>query len=97
MKLSVNEIILYFFVPIWIVAEILISIWMFKAKPGKNIAKKYPKKIIFLSQLLFGKRWRQPIDKEHVRLFETYQYRIRVWYLSLMIPFVLTMFIFASL
>ena len=94
MSLNVKEAILYFFVPAWIVAETLIVIWMFKAKPDKNIRDKYPRKVIILSQLPFGKSWRKNIDKDDVRLLQTYQHRIRVWYLSLMIPFFLIMYIF---
>ena len=92
---NVKEAILYFFVPAWIVTETLIVIWMFKATPDKNIKDKYPRKVIILSQLPFGKSWAKNIDKEDVRLLQTYQRRIRVWYLSLMIPFFLIMYIFA--
>ena len=95
MKLNVNEIILYFFVPVWTAAEIMISIWMLKAKPDRKITSKYQRKIIFLSQLPFGKRWRQHIGKEDITSLEIYQYRIRIWYLSLIIPFFLILYIFA--
>lgn len=94
MGFNVKEAILYFFIPAWIVAETLIMIWMFKAKPDKNIKGKYPKKVVMLSQLPFGRSWVKNIDKDDVRLLQAYQRRIRVWYLSLMIPFFLIMFIF---
>ena len=68
MSFNVKEVILYFFVPVWIVAEALIVIWMFKAKPDNNIRDKYPRKIIILSQLPFGKRWRKDIEKKDLTL-----------------------------
>ena len=94
MKLNINEIILYFFVPAWAIAEILISAWMLKAKPDRGITSKYPKRIIFLSQLPFGKRWRQHIDKVDIRPLEIYQRRIATWYLSLIIPLFLILYVF---
>ena len=94
MSPNVKEAILYFFVPVWIVAEILIGIWMFKGKPDENIKDKYSRKVVFLSQLPFGKRWIKYVDNEDVKLLQTYQHRIKVWYLSLMIPFFLVMYIF---
>jgi hypothetical protein len=94
MSVNLKEAILYFFVPVWIAAETLIMIWMFKAKPDKNIKGKYPRKVVMLSQLPFGKSWANNIDKDDVKVLQTYQRRIRVWYLSLMIPFFLIMYVF---
>jgi len=94
MNFNVKEAILYFFVPVWLVAETLIVIWMFKAKPDKNLKGKYPRKVIILSQLPFGKSWKKNVDKDDVKYLQIYQRRIRVWYLSLMIPFFIIMYIF---
>jgi len=94
MKFNLKEMILYFFIPMWLLAEIFISTWMFKAKPKKDATDQYEKKVIFLSQLPFGKGWRNNVRREDVRLFERYQFRIKIWYLSLMVPFFLIMFIF---
>jgi len=94
MSFDVKEGILCFFIPVWAVAEILIGIWMFKAKPDENIRDKYSRKVVFLSQLPFGKSWMKYVDKEDVKLLQTFQHRIKVWYLSLMIPFFLVMYIF---
>jgi len=90
MNFNMLDVILYFFLPIWIVAEIFIGKWLFKAKPEKKIMDKYPKKIIFLSQIPFGKTWMKNVDKEDIRLLQTYQHRIRVWWLSIIIPLFLT-------
>jgi hypothetical protein len=78
----------YYLIFIWIILEIVIFKWMFNLKPGKNLKDKYPKKIIFLSQLPFGSRWKNSVDKEDIELFENYQHRIKIWYLSLVIPFI---------
>ncbi len=77
--------ILYFLLAIWAVMEVFIIIWMFKAKPDKQILRKYPRNIVFLSQLPFGKSWGKNIDKVDVKLFRSYQQRIRLWYLSILI------------
>ena len=96
MSFNVKEAILYFFIPVWTVAEILITIWMFKAKPDENMKDRYPGKVAFLSQLPFGKSWMKYVDKEDLKLLQTRQRRIKVWYLSLMIPFFLVMYIFTQ-
>lgn len=94
MKFKLTEIILYFVIPCWIVAEALIILWVHKAKPDKNITDKYPKKIILLSQVPFGKSWKHSVNEKDIRLLQTYQHRIRVWYLSLMPPFFLILYIY---
>jgi hypothetical protein len=86
MKINPIITILYILLAFWAMVEIFISVWMFKAKPDKGILIKYPKKIVFLSQLPFGKSWIKNIDKDDIKLFTTYQERIRVWYLSIIIP-----------
>lgn len=78
-----------YFILVWIILEIFTVIWMLRLKPKKNIINKYQKKIIFLAQLPFGSSWKKNILKDDIRLFENYQYRIRIWYLSVMIPFFL--------
>jgi hypothetical protein len=83
---AIVDVVLYILIPIWMMAEVFIIKWMFKAKPGKNITCNYPKKIIFLSQLPFGTRWMKWIDKVDHTSFQTYQRRIRIGFLSVMIP-----------
>lgn len=72
---------------IWVIMEIFIARWMFKAKPGKDMAAKYPRKVIFLSQLPFGKRWKKSVDARDLKVMEKYQWRITIWYLMVIIPF----------
>jgi hypothetical protein len=62
---------------------------MFSLRPGKDVTNKYQRKVVFLSQLPFGNRWKRYIKKEDIKLFENYQYRIRIWYLSVIVPFFL--------
>jgi hypothetical protein len=78
---------IYVFINIWAVSFVFISWWMLKAKPCKNVVNKYPRKIVFLSQMPFGKRWIKFVDSEDLHLMEKYQYRIKLWYLALIIPF----------
>ncbi len=87
MKYNLFNVSLYSFIFIWGILEILISKWMFNAKPHNNLTKKYPKKVIFMSQLPFGNKWKNNVEKEDIVIFQNYQYRIRIWFLSLMIPF----------
>jgi hypothetical protein len=81
--------VIYILIVIWIIAQIPICKWMFRAKPDKNITQKYPKKVIFQSQLPFGSSWKKKIDKSDILVMERYQQRIKWWYLSLIIPFAL--------
>ncbi len=93
MNFNAMKLFLYLSIAIWGVAEIFMAKWMFKAKPNKNLMDKYPRKVVFLSQLPFGKNWKKYIDKDDVRLMEPYQHRIKVWFLSIIIPLLLIPFI----
>jgi hypothetical protein len=86
MDFKVFDVVLYFVLPVWVVVEIFIGRWLFKAKPDKKITDKYPKKVIFLSQIPFGKTWMKNVAKEDVKLLQSYQQRIRVWWLSVILP-----------
>jgi hypothetical protein len=81
------KIILYLII-IWAIAEAFIVRWMLKAKPNEAIIRKYSKKIISLSQRPFRTSWVKSVAPEDIRLLQTYQYRIRVWFLSIIIPFI---------
>jgi hypothetical protein len=85
---------LYFFLLLlWASSEFFIGKWMFGAKPEKHRIDKYPKMIILLSQLPFGVRWKKNVDKEDIPIFERYQRRIRIMYISTFFP-LLIMYIF---
>ncbi len=75
--------------PIWVVAEVVIVCWMFKAKPDKHLHIKYSRKIILLSQLPFGIKWKKNVHSDDLNKMVTYQHRIIIWYLSVIIPFIL--------
>jgi hypothetical protein len=73
----------------WVIVEVFLIIWMFKARPQKKITDKYPKKVVSLSQKPFGSKWIEEMSEEDIDVFRRYQYRIRVWFLSVTIPFCL--------
>jgi hypothetical protein len=89
MDFNFNNIILYFIIPIWLILEIFIIKWMFDAKPDRKSTSKYSKKVIFLSQLPLGSRWKKGVNKDDIKIFEKYQYRIKIWYFSVLIFFCL--------
>ncbi len=72
---------------LWVVVTILTGIWMYKAKPGKNITGKYPKKIIRQLERPFNKSWRNYIDKDDLSILQTYRKRIIIFYSLYMILF----------
>jgi len=73
----------------WLVAQALIIPWMFKARPDKKLLDKYSKKLIWLSGLPFGKKWKTGVAQEDIAMFEKYQKRTTIWYLSVIIPYAL--------
>jgi hypothetical protein len=89
MTINVNNIILYILIPIWVIVELFLVKWMFKSKPDRNRINKYPKKIIFMSQLPLGSKWKKRVDKDDIKIFEQYQNRIKVWSGSVIIFFCL--------
>lgn len=82
--------IIYTLIAIWLIIEIFIGRWMFKAKPDKSLLVKYPRKIIFLSQLPFGRRWKKFVAPDDLKAMEKYQYRITISYLTIIIPWCLS-------
>ncbi len=78
--------IIYIFIVFWAIAEIFIVWWMFRAKPKGDIMDKYSKCVSFHFQLPFVSSWRKDIRDEDIELIKRYRYRIRIWYLSVIIP-----------
>jgi len=81
--------IIFIILSVWVIAEIVIVRWMFKAKPDKNLHIKYSRKIILLSQLPFGIKWKKDVNSDDLNKMVKYQYRIKIWYLTVIIPFIL--------
>lgn len=77
----------YYLFIIWIVSQIILIIWMSKVQPGRYFSDRYPMKVLILSQLPFG-RWKNSINKEDLDRFKRYQYRFKIWYLSLFVPLI---------
>lgn len=64
MNLQLIKSILYITTTIWGAVEVLIVIWMFKAKPNKIITDKYSRKVVFLSRLPLGNSWKKDVEIE---------------------------------
>ena len=77
------------FIIIWIVIEIYFMWVLIRTKPSKEITSKYRGKVLFYSQLPFGKYWKAGVKQEDLGIMETYQNNIQKWYLSVIIPFIL--------
>lgn len=75
-----------YFIVVWIIIEACLVHWLIRGKPNKTIMSKYSKQVLFMIQLPFGKKWKNKIDRSDVEIFEIYQQRIKIWYLSLVIP-----------
>ena len=88
MILSYNEKLLIALL-FWFIAELFIIKWMWSARPKEKILEKYPKTIVYLSQIAFGIVLKKRIDEDDLPCFITYQKRIRIWFLSLFIPYLL--------
>jgi|APFre7841882724_1041349.scaffolds.fasta_scaffold189232_2 hypothetical protein len=69
----------------WVIIELLIGRWMFKAKPDKRMIEKYPKKVIIASSLPFGTSWKKKVEKNHIAILEAYQFRVRICFLSIIL------------
>jgi hypothetical protein len=69
----------------WGIIELLIGNWMFKAKPARSIIEQYPKKIIITASLPFGGSWKKKIERNHIGVFEAYQFRVKICFLSIIV------------
>jgi hypothetical protein len=87
--MSFNKIILFIFLPAWLILEVIILKWVSNAEPKKNITSRYSKKVIFLSRLPFGSSWKKSIYNEDIKTLERFNYRIKIWYLSIIGVFLL--------
>jgi hypothetical protein len=94
---KINDYLLYFYLLIWLIAELLIGKWIFKAQPKKDIIAKYPKKVIILSSLPFGTSWEKRVEKEDIKVFRTYQHRANIGVLSIVVSFfIFVLYIFVK-
>ncbi len=91
MEASLNDIVLYVGIPIWGIALIFISRWMYMAKPESGRTAKYSKRVIISSQRPFGTSWKMNVSADDLEVFEKFQRRIRIWYLFLILPFFIYM------
>lgn len=70
---------------VWIIAELFIGRWMFKAKPDKSIVEKYSKMVIIAASLPFGSSWKKKVEKNHISVLEAYQFRVRICFFSIVV------------
>lgn len=76
----------YFIIFIWLILQIIISVWMLKAKPNEDFYKKLPKRIIILSQLAFYSGWKKEIqDINDLSVMEKYHKRLSLWLFSILL------------
>jgi hypothetical protein len=92
--MDIYKTIFYFFVPIWVALQLLMVKWLLDAKPNKAIWEKYHVRIRLLIHYPFYKKWRRYVEKEDIRMLEIYQFRLLMWQLSFIFPFVILIFIF---
>ena len=92
--MGIYQRVFYVFVPIWVVAQLLTTIWLLRAKPSKVVLDKYPRKVRLLLQFTFWKKWKHYVHKEDLKLIERYQFRLMIWQLSFALPFSMLMFVF---
>jgi hypothetical protein len=70
----------------WGVILMFLGIWALRVQPKKEIAKKYPKWVIFLSTVPFSRSWRKHVENEDLPVLESYRQRIGIWYLCFFVP-----------
>jgi len=74
----------------WAILQIPLGIWLFKAKPSKDIASKYSKLVVLQSTVPLLKSWRKKIDAADVKIFEEYRKRVLIqYYLCFVLPILL--------
>ena len=55
-----------------------ITIWVYKAKPPKELYKKYPRRLLWVSLLPFTSVWKSIVTTEDAVLLEKYRMRLCV-------------------
>ena len=55
-----------------------ITIWVYKAKPPKELYKKYPRRVLWVSQLPFTSAWKSMVTTEDALILERYRTRLYV-------------------
>lgn len=75
----------------WVILQIGLGVWLFRAKPSKAILKKYPKMVIYQSTVPLLKSWRNKVEPNDLRVLEEYRRRFIVQYY---ICFVVSVFLF---
>lgn len=62
----------------FVALQIPIIIWVYRAKPPKELYKKYPIRVFYTSQLPFTSAWKSIVTMEDAVLLERYRTRLHV-------------------
>jgi len=77
-------------VVIWAAIQIPLGIWLFRAKPSKDVAGKYSKTLVFQSTLPFFQGWRNKLHDNDKEAFEEYRRRAFIqFYGGIVTPLIL--------
>jgi hypothetical protein len=74
------------YVYVWGLLLLLATIWLLRGRPEKESINKYPKIIMNKAHFPFGKNWETHVEKDDIEIFKANQFRIKVWYLVLVLP-----------
>ena len=74
---------------VWVLAEMPLCVWLFRAKPKRAALFRYSRRTRYLSQLPLGDRWKKMVSPEDIPILAEYQRRVRIWYISILLPFLL--------
>jgi hypothetical protein len=60
------------------VIPIPMMVWIYKAKPPRQITKRYPWRIVYFSHVPFTSAWKKQVSPDDVVVFERYQTRLNI-------------------
>ncbi len=71
---------------IWLVGEIPLGVWVYRAMPSKPMIAKYSSNILLKCLLPFSPKWQRNVAPADLPMFREYQRRAKIWYLSFVFP-----------
>lgn len=84
----------YLILIVWVIAEIFVSKWVLGLKPPKAVRCKYGRWVLARSVLAFGSGWKKEIETTDLDIFVKYQFSMKMWLLSLSVPFLILAYLF---
>ncbi len=61
---------------IWGLSLIVLSVWVYRAQPSKDIVMKYPRSVVFKSKVPFMREWKGNVDVADLQRFQEYRKRL---------------------